>query len=68
MDNNNRTLIRIENIILRIAVIGLGLSFVYFGFLIEHYSTFYKVVNVIFYLSLITFIGLAIYKAIKRFI
>ena len=67
MDDKYRAT-RTENLILRISVIGLGLSFIYYGFFIEDFLAINKVANVLFYLSLTTFTGLAVYKIIKRVI
>lgn len=68
MDDSKDVLKRIENIVLRIAVIGLGLSFIYFGFFIEEFEELYKLANILFYTSLIVFACLIIYKLIKKFL
>jgi hypothetical protein len=65
MDDKKNVSTRIENIILRIAVIGLGLTFIYFGFFIENFMEIYPIINVLYYIFLIIFGGLIIYKIIK---
>ncbi len=67
MEDKKRTG-KLENIILRVSVIGLGLSFIYFGFFIDDFLAMYQVFKFLYFISLVILFGLAIYKIIKRFI
>jgi len=67
MEDKKRTG-KLENIILRVSVIGLGLSFIYFGFFIDDFFAMYQVFKFLYFISLVILFGLAIYKIIKRFI
>ncbi|GAB4259567.1 MAG: hypothetical protein Kow0079_16620 [Vicingaceae bacterium] len=54
------------NIMLNCSIIGLGLSFVYYGFIIEKYPYFKIFFDLIGYVSFTIFIFSIILKSLKR--